>query len=69
VVPRALAASSQCPRRKSLLEASSTSMSVNSFWNSWDFCLQQNTLLQKDCATDKLQQERDLFTTLILCSQ
>ena len=39
VVPRALAASSQCPRRKSLLEPSSTSMSINRFWNSWEFCL------------------------------
>jgi hypothetical protein len=39
VVPRALAASSQCPRRKSLLEPSNTSMSVNRFWNSWEFCL------------------------------
>ena len=34
VVPTALASSSQCPRRKSLLEPSSTSMSVNRFRNS-----------------------------------
>jgi hypothetical protein len=55
VVPRALAASSQCPRRKPSFEPSNTSRSVNRFRNCSALCLQKDRQPQGSCAVSKVE--------------